>query len=67
MVQVSAGYDAHTLDPLEQLNYQSATYHALVSSLMSLADKLSSESFCLPACSSMLYLMPTRLSQSRPF
>ena len=46
MVQVSAGYDAHRLDPLEQLNYQSATYHVLVSSLMSLADELCSKSPC---------------------
>ena len=28
------------LDPMEKLNYQSATYHALVSSLMSLSDRL---------------------------
>ena len=41
--QASAGYDAHMLDPLEKLNYQSATYHALVSSLMSLSDRLCSE------------------------
>ena len=46
MVQVSAGYDAHRLDPMEKLNYQSATYHALVSSLMSLADELCSKSSC---------------------
>ena len=31
------------LDPLEKLNYQSATYHALVSSLMSLSDRLCGE------------------------
>ena len=42
-MQVSAGYDAHQLDPLEQLNYQSATYHALVSGLVSLADELCGE------------------------
>lgn len=60
MVQVSAGYDAHKLDPLEQLNYQSATYHVLVSSLMSLADELCSKSFSLAACSSMLCLMQPR-------
>ena len=47
MVQVSAGYDAHRLDPLEHLNYQSATYHVLVSSLMRLADELCSKSLCL--------------------
>ncbi len=47
MVQVSAGYDAHRLDPLEKLNYESATYHALVSSLMSLADELCSKSLRL--------------------
>lgn len=46
--QVSAGYDAHKLDPLEQLNYQSATYHALVSSLMSLADELCGKSLLEP-------------------
>ncbi len=44
MVQVSAGYDAHRLDPLEKLNYQSATYYGLVSSLMSLADELCGKS-----------------------
>ena len=48
MVQVSAGYDAHALDPLEHLNYQSATYHTLVSSLMNLADELCSEPLCPP-------------------
>ena len=31
------------LDPMEKLNYQSATYHALVSSLMSLSDRLCGE------------------------
>ncbi|CAK0785473.1 hypothetical protein CVIRNUC_008682 [Coccomyxa viridis] len=42
IILASAGYDAHMLDPLEKLNYQSATYHALVSSLMSLSDRLCS-------------------------
>jgi len=42
-MQVSAGFDAHQLDPMEKLNYQSATYHALVSDLMSLADELCGE------------------------
>ncbi len=45
-MQVSAGYDAHRLDPLEHLNYQSATYYGLVSSLMSLADELCGKSLC---------------------
>ena len=54
MVQVSAGYDAHELDPLEHLNYQSATYHVLVSSLMSLADELCSKFGCFLACISWL-------------
>ncbi len=45
-MQVSAGYDAHRLDPLEKLNYESATYHALVSSLMSLADELCGKPLC---------------------
>ena len=38
--QVSAGFDAHWRDPLEKLNYQSATYHALLTSLQDLADQL---------------------------
>lgn len=39
-MQVSAGFDAHWRDPLEQLNFQSATYHKLVSGLRDLADEL---------------------------
>ena len=32
--------DAHWRDPLEKLNYQSATYHHLLTSLQGLADEL---------------------------
>ncbi|KAK9919048.1 hypothetical protein WJX75_008986 [Coccomyxa subellipsoidea] len=40
IILVSAGFDAHWRDPLEQLNFQSATYHKLVSGLRDLADEL---------------------------
>ncbi len=43
--QVSAGFDAHMLDPLEQLSYQSGTYYTLVSAVMSLSDELCGEFF----------------------
>ena len=35
-----AGYDAHHLDPLEQLQLQSATYHALAAAVLGLAREL---------------------------
>lgn len=35
-----AGYDAHWQDPLECLQYQSATYHALASAVLALAQEL---------------------------
>lgn len=47
--QLSAGFDAHWRDPLELLNFQSATYHKLVSGVRDLADELCgarSMSFC---------------------
>ena len=63
-MQVSAGYDAHKLDPLEQLNYQSATYHMLVSSLMSLADELCSNPPC-PARTQLQVLFDVVVVESK--
>eukprot|EP00884_Botryococcus_braunii_P023061 jgi/Botrbrau1/9439/Bobra.0252s0062.1 len=40
LILVSAGYDAHWRDPLEHLQYQSSTYHALLSGLKNLAQEL---------------------------
>lgn len=40
IILTSAGFDAHWRDPLEKLNYQSATYHALLAGLQGLADEL---------------------------
>ncbi|KAK9828772.1 hypothetical protein WJX72_002008 [[Myrmecia] bisecta] len=40
MILISAGYDAHWRDPLEHQNFQSATYHHVLSGMRKLADKL---------------------------
>ena len=64
MVQVSAGYDAHRLDPLEKLNYESATYYALVSSLVNLADELCGETLYPGHPYLWLHLVPTSVMPS---
>lgn len=40
MIFVSAGYDAHFLDPLENLQFTASTYNALCRRLKELANKL---------------------------
>ena len=40
LILVSAGYDAHHRDPLETLQFQSATYHALAAGVRELAAEL---------------------------
>ena len=40
MIVVSAGYDAHFLDPLASLQFASSTYHVLCQNLRQLADRL---------------------------
>jgi acetoin utilization deacetylase AcuC-like enzyme len=61
----SAGFDAHWRDPLEKLNFQSATYHALLAGLQGLADELCgahcsgpSLPACMPRDTALLRLLP---------
>jgi acetoin utilization deacetylase AcuC-like enzyme len=40
LILLSAGFDAHYKDPLESLNFQSATYHSIVSAVLDVAKEL---------------------------
>lgn len=40
LILVSAGYDAHWKDPLETLQFQSATYHALAAGVRAVAEEV---------------------------
>ena len=40
MIIVSAGYDAHVIDPFQLLQMRSSTYHAVSTQLRALADEL---------------------------
>jgi acetoin utilization deacetylase AcuC-like enzyme len=40
LILLSAGFDAHYKDPLESLNYQSATYHSITSSVLDVAKEI---------------------------
>lgn len=40
IILVSAGYDAHVLDPFQLLQYRSSSYHALAAALAALAAEL---------------------------
>jgi acetoin utilization deacetylase AcuC-like enzyme len=40
LILVSAGFDAHYKDPLESIQFQSATYHALGAKLTGLANRI---------------------------
>jgi acetoin utilization deacetylase AcuC-like enzyme len=39
LILLSAGFDAHYKDPLESLNYQSETYHSIVTSVLHVAKE----------------------------
>ena len=39
LILISAGFDAHYKDPLESLNFQSLTYHAMVKALLDVAKE----------------------------
>ena len=64
-MQVSAGFDAHWRDPLEQLNFQSATYHKLVSGLRDLADELCGANQFLKAVKQMASRLLPRTDSKR--
>ena len=61
-----AGFDAHWRDPLEKLNYQSATYHHLLTSLQGLADELCGAHQASVFCSPSVRTPSSKLSEGIP-